>query len=381
MSTGKINLLHTVLSLGFAGLERVVTELTLRMDKSRFNVEVCSFNKLGPFAEVINDAGLKVWMLEKNRNHFDPRDTLRLVRYLRKNDFHIVNTHSGTFFEATLAARLARVPVVVYTDHGRPKGESLKRMFEDSLTARFCDRWVAVSDELRGIMIHKVKFPKRKMRLILNGVNMETFAPRPKPETLLREFHIPENAKVVGTVGRLEKIKDQASLIAALDLVRKQLPNTILMLVGGGALEEQLKDQVTTLGLGNSVIFTGKRTDIPDVLNLFDLFVLSSLSEGTSVSLLEAMASGLPAVVTNVGGNPEIVDHGTNGLLINVGDPRGLSDALLKLLADDAQRASMARSAREKIGREYGLDRMVSQYERLFLQLLHKKGKFTQWAV
>ncbi len=379
MSSERIHLLHTVLNLGFAGLERIVTELTLRIDKTRFSVEVCCFNKLGPFAEVLQEAGIKVWLLEKNRGRFDFRDPLRLVRYFRDNHIHIVNTHSGTFFEATLAARLARVPVVVYTDHGRPNDEPTQRMIEDSLTARFCDRAVAVSGELHDSLINKVKFPRRKMEMILNGVNMESFSPRPKPETLLNQFNISPESKVVGTVGRLEKIKDQATLIKAFALVRQKLPGSILMLVGGGSLQDTLESQARELGLADAVRFAGKRSDIPDLLNLFDLFALPSISEGTSVSLLEAMASGLPAVVTNVGGNPAIVEDGKSGVLVRVGDAEGLAAAMLAILENDDKQAAYGRAAREKVGRDYSLDQMVSQYERLFLQLLHRKGKFTQW--
>ncbi|MEW6052149.1 MAG: glycosyltransferase [Candidatus Zixiibacteriota bacterium] len=380
MSTERINLLHTVLNLGFAGLERIVTELTLRIDKTRFNVEVCCFNKLGPFAELLQEAGIKVWLLEKNPRHFDPRDPLKLVKYFRQHHIHVINTHSGTFFEATAAARLARVPVVVYTDHGRPNIEPPLRTLEDAVTTRFADRVIAVSEELRDNMFRKLKVQKHKMQIILNGVNMETFSPRPKSETLLRELDISPEARVVGTVGRLETIKDQATLIEGFAQLHRALPESVLVLVGGGSLQTELEEQVRSLNLTDSVRFAGKRADIPDFLNLFDLFVLSSVSEGTSVSLLEAMASGLPAVVTNVGGNPAIVDDNVNGILFKVGDADGLAAALQSLLTDDTRRSAFARAAREKVGREYSLDKMVAEYERLFLQLLHRKGKFLQWA-
>ncbi|MFH2035007.1 MAG: GT4 family glycosyltransferase PelF [Candidatus Zixiibacteriota bacterium] len=365
----KIKVLHTVLNLGVAGLERIVAEICLRMDNNQFEVEVVCFHEKGHFADLLESNGIRVTLIEQNPNHVDIWQPMRLRKFLRKNKFDIIHTHTGTFIFSALAGFLARTKGIVYTDHGRFLVEPRVRLIEDYIGARLADKCVAVSDELKQYLIDKVKFPQKKLLTILNGVNSDTFHPGEKPADLLNELNIPPTAKIIGIVGRLMTIKDHRTLIEAFEIVNKAIPDAYLILIGDGPLREELYNYVQKIGLENHILFLGIRNDIPKLLRLLDIFVLSSLSEGTSVSLLEALASGVPSVVTDVGGNPSIVDNNQNGFLVPVKNPQSLAEAIIKILSDNNLKKSFSENAVAKINRCYSLDNMVNEYSKLYLEI------------
>lgn len=377
----KIKLLHVSLKLGVGGLERLVAELSLRLDKNLFEVSTCSLVDEGHFAEVLRERGIEVNLMRQNPQRFDPRDPWRLSRFFKEQKIDIVHSHSGTLFMCVAAAKLARTPVVVYTDHGRPVVEPRKRIIEESIASRFSDRIVAVSPELKEHLVKVVHFPAKKIDVILNGVNTETFAPRGKPERLMNEFKIGTDTKIVGTIGRLRKIKDQQTLIRAFGIIKDKIPNSRLFLVGDGPLKDELSKLASNIDSQGRIVLAGVRDDIPDWLNLFDVFVLSSLSEGTSVSLLEAMASGTAPVVTAVGGNVSIVDNEITGILVPSQNPQALGEAILDLLEKDEKRSKIAINARSKIMEFYSLDKMVRSYSELYLNILHKKGLYKDQSI
>jgi len=375
MNSDKIRVVHTVLNLGFAGLERVVTELSLNADRNLFDVEVCCFHRKGYFADILEKAGIAVTILPQKQTGVDYGYVWKLSRFFRQRAAQVVHAHTGTFIFSALAGKLARVPAIVYTDHGRFLVEPKVRLVEDYISARLADRSVAVSAELFRYMIDRVKFPAAKMTTIVNGVNTETFAPRPRPPKLLNEFGLSAETRILGCVASFIPVKDHLTMLKALTRVTAQLPGTVLFLVGDGPLRRAIEESIVTDGLAGRVVLTGKRQDVPDLLNLFDLFLLSSLSEGTSMSIAEAMASGVPIVATDVGGNRSIVDHGLNGLLVRPGRPEEMAEAILALLRNDERRSSFAREAVEKIKREYSAQVMASRYADLYLDILRRKGQ------
>ena len=376
MSHTKINLMHVTLNLGVAGLERVVTELSLKMNRDIFNVEVCCFSALGHFADVLENNGIKVTLLQRNPNHFDATHPWHVGSFLKKKKVHLLHAHTGTFFTGTVAAKLAGVPAIFYTEHGRFIVDPLVRLVEDRISVQFTDKVIAVSPELRDRLIKQVRFPARKVIVVANGVNMELFCPRPKPKGVMSDLKIPDNCRIIGAVGRFEPVKDHLTMIRAFEIVSGRLPDLALLLVGDGSLRSTLYEYVNSHNLRNRVFFAGIRNDIPAMLNLMDVFVLSSLSEGTSVSLLEAMASGVVPVVTDVGGNPSIVDNMINGLVVKPQNPMQMADAIYGLLVDDQIRSLYCQNAVEKIRRNYSLDRTVEIYTDLYLGVLKNKRKF-----
>lgn len=372
----KINLLHTVLCMGIGGLERLVAETALVMNRDLFNIEVCCFDQLGQFAELLQNNGIEVTLLQKNQEHFDLFYPLRLVQFLRGKKIDILQMHSGTFFFGSIAGWLAGTPVTVYTDHGRFLVEPKIRAVEDCISGILVDRIVAVSEELKESLIAKTRLPSRKICTVINGIRVSEFSRRPKPMRLKEEFQISESCRVIGTVGRLDDIKDQLSIIKGFELVRSKVPEIKLLLVGEGPLRPKLSEYIARQQLGNSVTITGERRDVSDFLNLFDVFVLSSLSEGTSIALLEAMASGLPSVVTDVGGNPSIIDDNLNGFLIKPRDILEMAEKISILLKDDVIYERFSNNAITKVREEFSIERMVEKYTGIYLQLLKKKKKY-----
>ncbi|HBC46548.1 MAG TPA: hypothetical protein DEO84_08250 [candidate division Zixibacteria bacterium] len=372
----KINLMHVVLNLGVAGLERVVTELSLRMNRDIFNVEVCCLSFRGHFADVLESKGIKVTLVQQNQKRFDPALPWRLRSFLKEKNVHILHAHTGTYFFGAVSALMARVPAVFYTEHGRFIVDPLVRVIEDRIGVRLTDKVIAVSPELKERLIKKIKFPASKVSVVVNGVNMDLFCPRPKSKAILNELGIPVDSRIIGAVGRFELVKDHLTLLKAFEFISQKIPNTMLLLVGDGSLRDNLTRYADSHGFRNRVIFAGERNNVPEMLNLMDIFVLPSLSEGTSVSLLEAMASGVAAVVTNVGGNPSIVEHGQNGLLVEPDNPPEMAEAIRTLVIDDKTRRLYSGNSLEIIKRSYSLDKTIETYTGMYLNVLQKKRKF-----
>ena len=380
MDREKLNLLHITLDMDIGGLQRLVADATLAMDQKRFNIEVCCFDELGCFANTLKEEGITVTLLQKNQNHFDANYPFRLASFLRKKKVDILHMHTGTFFFGSIAARLARTPVSLYTEHGRFFVEPLVRLIEDRISGMLIGQIVAVSHELEKYLAERVKLPARKICTIINGIRVDRFAPRPKPLRLLEEFDLAQSCKIVGTVGRLDDVKDQVSMIEAFARVVEAVPDARLFLVGEGPMREALTEVISSHSLEKKVVITGARGDIPDLLNLFDLFVLTSVSEGTSISILEAMASGLPVVATNVGGNPSIIDHESDGLLVEPRDITGIANAIESLLTNNALSQQMGEKGAAKIRSDYSIEKMIESYEEIYFRLLRKKRKFKNLA-
>ena len=370
----KINILHVVLSLDTGGLERIVVESALAIDKSKYNVEVCCYDQLGDFSRTLVDNGIKVTLLKRNQSRYDYLFPLKLKKFLKERNVHVLHIHSGTFFLSTQAGILASTPVMIYTDHGRPLVESKIDILMDRFSCHFVDKIIAVSSQLESYLVDTLRLRRDKVTTIINGINTETFTPREKSETVMKEFGISARDMVIGTVGRLAEVKDHLSLIRAFSIVHSVVPDTVLMLVGDGPMHEKIVELIVDMKLSDRVLITRSRNDIPQLMNLFDVFVLSSLSEGTSVALLEAMASGVAPVVTDVGGNPSIVDDNVNGELVRPGNILQIAESIINILQSDVKRKKYADNAAEKVCAQYSITEMIKKYEKLYVELLVSKN-------
>jgi len=372
----KINLMHAVLDMDIGGLQRLISETTMVMNRELFHIEVVCYDQLGCFAEYLKDNGIEVTLLQKNQKRADLLYPLRLAKFLKQKKVDILHMHPGAFVFGCLAGAMVRTPALVYTEHGRAVVEEKVRLIEDRISGFFVDRMIAVSRDLEKYLVEVVHLPAQKICTVINGIRTEKFQRREKSEQILKEFNISGDCKVIGTVSRLDAVKDQLNMIKAFQLVNEKIPDSKLLLVGEGLMREKLTEYIEQNKLNEKVIITGLRGDVPEMLNIFDLFVLSSLSEGTSVSLLEAMAARLPAVVTNVGGNPDIIDHGINGLVVEPKDTRALAGAMLEILKDSDKYERFSRAAIEKVEKDYSIEKMVNTYTEIYFQILRKKRKF-----
>ncbi|MDD5427110.1 MAG: glycosyltransferase [candidate division Zixibacteria bacterium] len=375
-SRAKINLMHAVLDMDLGGLQRLIAETTMVMDRERFNIEVVCYDRLGCFADYLTARGIQVTLLQKKPRSANLLYPLRLAKFLRQKKVHILHMHPGAFVYGCLAGAMVRTPALVYTEHGRAVVEDPVRLVEDRISGFFVHQMIAVSKNLETYLAEVVHLPAKKICTVINGIRTEKFARREKAEKLLMEFNLTDRCKVIGTVSRLDAVKDQLSMIKAFQIVNEKIPDSKLLIVGEGHMRETLTEHIVKNNLQDKVIITGQRQDVPELLHIFDLFVLSSLSEGTSVSLLEAMAAGLPPVVTNVGGNPDIVKNGENGLVVEPKDTPALADAILEILTDPAMYERFSKNAVATVKQNYSIEKMVATYTDIYLKLLRRKRKF-----
>ena len=303
----------------------------------------------------------------------------RLARVFKTHGVHIVHTNNwGTLVESVLAARLAGIRSIVHTQHGLDYewnvAPSQWREHMRTVVKRIASRWVmrivAVSEEIRNMIIREWRAPEGKVSIIHNGIDVNGRVLDPGERADRRQqLGFGKSDVVIGSVGLFRPVKDFPILIAAMAQVVSHAPRARLLLVGDGQLRKDFEELVGQLGLGAHVNFLGHRADVNELLPLMDLFALCSRSEGISLSILEAMAASLPIVATRVGGNPEIVRDRQTGILVSPHSPDETAKAILSLIDDPAGRQTMGRQGRETVLAHFSIERMAKDYERLYADI------------
>ena len=360
----RLRVLHLVTTLEVGGLEQVVFHLARSGAAAGLASRVLCLTEAGPLAPRFRAAGVPVEALGGSLRRLPT--VLRLARYLRRLRPHVLHTHNPVphYFGAA-ASWAAGVPLLVHTKHGRNRPELPRLVFLNRLAAHLSDCVVAVSEDAAEVARRRERVPPRKLRVIHNGVDIVAFAP-PRYES--------GSGERVIHVARLNLIKDQPTLLRAARLVADAAPAFQLDLVGDGPERGALQKLRDDLGLEGRVHFLGERGDVAALLGAADVFVLSSIGEGLSLTLLEAMASGLPVVATRVGGNAEVVVQGRTGLLVPPGSPSELADAILSLFRDPERARRMGEAGRRRVEEAFNLRRVAAAYEGLYRELLARKA-------
>lgn len=365
--TRKIRLLHIAQSLFYGGMERLIADMVHRIDRDRFDVHVLCTLRFGRFAEGLDAvAGLHLAQ-PLNRKSLIWPNTLR--DDIRKIAPDVVHTHSGIWYKASAAARMAGVRRIVHTEHGRAKPDPWSHRLVDGIGARRTDVVVAVSAPLAVQLEHDLRIPRHKIVVVPNGVDTDVHRPVTDDGVLRRELGIPADTPVIGSIGRLQPIKGYDVMVEAFAILRAQWPGgtpPALVVGGEGSERPALEQRVREHGLGGAVHLLGWRDDIRTLHSGFTLFTMSSRSEGTSVSLLEAMSAGLCPVVTDVGANGAVLGEPLRHRLVPSEQPAALAAAWLDALRDPVRRCHDAAAARSRVIAEYGLDAMVQAYERIY---------------
>jgi len=370
---GKPRVAHVLHSMTVAGAETLAALMIRRMH-DEFDFAVLLLDEIGPLGEEIRASGIPVEVLERR-----PGANLDLVpraaRVLRGWRADLVHTHQYTpwFYGALAAIWGLKRPRILFTEHGRhyPDFPRPKRIVFNQGLLSFTDGMAAVSGFVRECLAKNEGLPRRRIRVLYNGVDEARFAPANGDRAALRKSqNLAEDDFVVGIPARFAPVKDHATLLRAFARVRGELPRAKLAMAGDGPLRGEAEKLAGELGILPACRFLGVRRDIPELLRSWDVFVLSSLSEGTSVTLLEAMAAELPVVATRVGGNPEIVEENATGLLAERGDDAGLARALLGIAADPARARTFGKAGRARVLRAFTADRMVESYRTLYRSLL-----------
>jgi sugar transferase (PEP-CTERM/EpsH1 system associated) len=361
---------HVIYSLGTGGLENGLINLINRSPRDRFRHAIVCLAKTGDFATRLTVPDVPIVSLNKRPGH-DLGVYWRLWRCLMTLRPQIMHTRNLAALEMHLIGVLVPGLRHVHGEHGRdiydldgsnPRYRRLRRWI-----APLVDRFITVSRDLQHWLTETVGVTTDKVRQIYNGVDHDVFHPRGvrRPDLAPIGF-LGSAACVIGTVGRLAEVKDQTTLINAVArLMREQpaLSDAIrLIIVGDGPLRTQLEQLADEQGIASITWFAGDRSDVPDLLRMMDLFVLPSLAEGVSNTVLEAMATGLPVVATRTGGNPELVSVDVTGQLVPVADDRALADTLLELIDRPRKLLTMGQAARERVLEQFNWRRTVEAY-------------------
>ena len=370
---------HVIQSLGTGGLENGLVNLINRMPGHCYRHAVICLTESGPFERRLSRPGVEVIALHQ-RPGKDIRVYGRLWKSLMRLRPAIVHTRNLSALEAQIPAFFVPGVKRVHGVHGRDVFDLEGRNRKYNLLRRairpLVSRYIAVSQDLARWLVDSIGVAPGRVVQIYNGVDLERFrpaAPGERRRDLAPPGFLGDDAIVVGTVGRLAAVKDQASLIEAFARARRQVPALRLILAGDGPLRQPLSEQVARAGLSEVVWITGDRDDVPELLRLFHLFVLPSLGEGISNTILEAMATGLPVIATAVGGNPELVSEGVNGHLLPVRDPERLAHCIAALAGSEARRQALGRAGLERVRDGFDWERTVAGYRRVYDGLLGRE--------
>jgi glycosyltransferase involved in cell wall biosynthesis len=355
-------------SLETGGMETMTAALAQALAARGHRVGITCLEREGELAEGLRRAGIPVAFVPCPGTSPILRPHPGLRAHFAAREPNVVHAHNGVWAKAALAARAAGVTAIMHTAHGFSLGEP---WFGDALrwwAGLRTDIVVAVSAPLCEHLIRKARIPASRVATVINGIDTIRFAPAGKSGILREALGIGPDIPLMGCVARLDPIKNHALLLEAMALLARQVPDIRLALVGDGPLREPLREQAEALGLGGRVLLAGTLADTAPADRDLDVFVLPSVSEGTSISILEAMASGIPVVATAVGGTARLLDGGACGTLVPSGDAAAMAEAIRSLLTDQGARARMAQSARERILMEFGHAAMVRAYEKLYRQ-------------
>lgn len=348
-------------------MERVLFEMLRFSDRDQFSSHVLALQFVGRFGQGLGDfAGVTVAR---------PMSRLSLIRPVSlAGDIaavspDVVHTHSGVWYKATLAARMAEVPWIVHTDHGRVHPNPwLTRRIESAAAAR-TDVIVAVSDTVSDLLKQDVSLDASRIRVIPNGVDAARFRPQADNGALRAELKLSATIPIIGSIGRLEPVKGYEVMVDAFAELRRSWPGgepPVLVIAGDGSERRALEARATAAGIAADVCWLGWRDDMHQLHAAFTVFTMSSHSEGTSISLLEAMSAGLCPVVTNVGGNAAVLGDALRHRLVPACDARALAAAWRAALRDHPTRAADAQAARKRVSERFALQSMVRAYERLY---------------
>jgi sugar transferase (PEP-CTERM/EpsH1 system associated) len=378
-----LRLLHVINSLGLGGAERGVLKVMEGMDVKLFEQRLCTIRGSDPKLAESPALHGKLFMAGEENSGFQFL-LFRLMRIIREYKPHIVHSRNWGAIEAAPAARLAGVPVVIHSEHGYElemlSGLPIRRRLLRRAVYSMCDAVFTVSDDLKNYHSQQVWMSPKHIRVIPNGVNTCVFLPDEDVRRRVRgRFCFSPETIVLGSVGRMVPIKDHETLLQATErLIEHKIDVRVLLVGGGSELERHRNYARASSSLKDRVTFVGSSQDVSELYQAMDIFVLPSISEGMSNTLLEAMASGLPCVATDVGGNPEVVVNGRWGFLFAPGDVAGLAQRLEELIAGGDLRTEFAVAARQQAVNHFSLYRMLDDYTNLYSELAIRRATLSR---
>jgi sugar transferase (PEP-CTERM/EpsH1 system associated) len=371
---------HVIHHLVIGGLENGLVNLINRLPERRYRHAVVCITDYSDFRLRIRRSDVPVYAMHKRSGH-DPRTQFELMQLFRQLRPAIMHGRNLSALDALLPAALAGVRVRIHGEHGRderdPDGRSHRLIWVRRLHSPLVTQYVALNGDLEAYLTERVGVRAGRVTRIYNGVDLERFKANSGDGRRLLPPHFRDpNLFVVGTVGRIQPVKDQANLARAFAKAVAADPEAgrrmRLVIAGDGPRRDEIEQILRESGADSLAWLAGDRDDVAELLTGFDLFVLPSLAEGVSNTVLEAMATGLPVVATRVGGNPELVAEGVTGRLVPPADSAALAAAMLGYLRDRETVCSHGRAGRERAETKFSLERMLADYDHLYMRLLER---------
>jgi L-malate glycosyltransferase len=364
-------------SLQIGGTETQAVELALRLDPARYAVTLGCLRMRGPLLAKLEGSRLSVMEWDARGGVNSPSgiyQILRLARFLRRGRFDVVHTHDlWSNLLGIPAARLARVPVLISSRRDlahlawyTPRRRKILRHLQALSSAVLVN-----SGQIREQLVREDGFPPEFIRVVHNGIDLDRFSTIAPDRQ--RFFPGLETSTLIVATGNMHSnVKGHPTLIEAARHICSKFPRVRFVLIGDGRRRAEVESKIVDLGLEQKILLLGSRQDVPELLACCDIAVLPSRAEGFSNALLEYMAVGLPIVATRVGGNVEIIQHRTNGLLVSPDDPADLGGAISCLLENPTLASQLGTAARERVRRYFGLDQLTANVDALYTELLHR---------
>ncbi len=376
--TGVKTILHLIETTELGGAEKVLVNLAWGLEKRDFYSIVC-LREEGSLQRELMERGVETYIL-KEGGFFDLRFLMNLLGLVIRKRVSIIHAHEFLMnVYGTVLGVLSARPVVT-TLHGKFYYiEKWRRRTALRLVSRF-SQLVCVSEDLRFFVSKSLQIPSHRIKTIHNGVDLDTSLRNKVGSNIKSELGIEDGCKVIGTIASLYPIKGHRYLLYAIPNIIQRYPKVIFLFIGKGEEEEKLRNEAANIGVSSSVRFLGFRSDVLELLNSMNVFVLPSLSECLPLSVLEAMASCVPAVVTDVGGVREIIEDGETGYVVPSRDPTVLAEKILALLENEKKATSMGLKAREVIRNRFSLKKMMDEYTALYNSLIQRDKSERSWS-
>jgi len=375
----KIKVLHITFDMAIAGTEQVIRQLVENTDSKQFEVAICCIDgKIGELGQKLQAQGVTFHTLKRGGG-FDRALVADLKRLVQEKHIDVLHCHQYTPYIYGLFASLGTRAKVIFTEHGRfyPDTYKWKRYLLNPLLSLFTFAITAISQATNNALVKYENFPRWKIRTLYNGIRennpIELKGFLTEAKTLRQELGLGVDTLVFGTISRLDPIKNQDMMIRAFALTRTQYPGCHLLIVGDGPERAKLESLADELSMRQHITFTGFMVDPKPWFAVIDIFLLPSLSEGTSMTLLEAMAFAKPSIVTDVGGNPEIVATEKTGLVTPTKDVNAFYHAMLRLAQNRGLATRLGEQAQLRFREQFTVRAMADSYQHLYTQAVRGK--------
>lgn len=367
----RVTVCQVLHSLNIGGAEVLAARISRELS-DRFRFVFACLDELGTLGAELQSEGYPVEVLDR-RPGFDRRGARRLAAWFRSQHVNVIHAHQYTpFFYCLASGMLRRRPPVLFTEHGRwfPDYPRRKRMLFNRLFLRATDRVVAVGEHVRQALIVNEGIPAGRVELVYNGVDLDRFcASEGRRDEIRRTLGLHEGDFAILQVARLDALKDHRTAVCALAATLPSAPNAVLLIAGEGPEEAIVREEIARQGVGQRVRMLGLRRDVPQLVAAADAFLLTSISEGIPVTLIEAMAARLPIVSTRAGGVGEVVVDGETGRLAEPGDVATLAEALAELANAPHLCHALGAAGRQRAEAMFTQSQMTASYAALYEEL------------